>query len=291
MEWLNYHHLFYFRVIAMEGSIAKAAEKLLVGQPTLSAQLRQLEAAVGRSLFERRNRRLVLTEAGRAALEYAHEIFQLGDEMLEVLRDRTPQNQPHLQIGALDSVPKSVILQLVMEAYKIAPCTVSILEGKGDELIRELQTHKIDLLVSNYPAPSLESSQLYSRSVAKLSVAVYGSKKFQALKKGFPQSLREQAFVFPTYHSKLCQDLMHYFKLNGIKINPVAETQDTSLQKLLAENGVGVAPISEVPGQKEQGLIRLGRLKGVYEEIWLMSAQRRIENPVAAALIKGFKFY
>src|SRR5690606_26053686 len=124
MEWLNYHHLFYFKTIAMEGSIARAAEKLLVGQPTLSAQLRQLESAIGKPLFERRNRKLILTEAGRAALEYAHEIFQLGDEMLEVLRDRTPQNQPHLQIGALDSVPKSVILQLVMEAYRTAPCTI-----------------------------------------------------------------------------------------------------------------------------------------------------------------------
>src|SRR5687768_16557914 len=135
MDWLNYHHLFYFRAIATEGSIARAAEKLLLGQPTLSAQLKQLEQKIGKDLFERRNRKLVLTEAGRAALEYANEIFRLGNEMLEVLQDRTPEGRPHLQIGALDSVPKAVVLKMVTAVHQIAPCTVSILEGKGDELM------------------------------------------------------------------------------------------------------------------------------------------------------------
>ncbi len=131
MQWLNYHHLYYFRVIANEGGIAKAAEKLRLGQPTLSLQLKQLEEMVGKPLFERRNRKMILTEAGRSALDYANEIFRLGDEMLEVLKDRTINNQTHLQIGALDSVPKSVTLALVREAYKTGPCTVSILEGKA----------------------------------------------------------------------------------------------------------------------------------------------------------------
>ena len=158
-QWLNYHHLHYFRVIATEGGIARAAEKLRLGQPTLSTQLRQLEEMVGNPLFERRNRKMVLTEAGRSALDYANEIFRLGDEMLEVLQDRTIGNQTHLQIGALDSVPKSVILALVVAAYQISPsCTVSILEGKGDELFRELYNHKIDLILSNYPPPALEQN-------------------------------------------------------------------------------------------------------------------------------------
>ncbi|MGE0616913.1 MAG: LysR family transcriptional regulator, partial [Bacteriovoracia bacterium] len=140
MTWLNYHHLFYFRAIANEGGIARAAAKLRLGQPTLSTQLRQLEETLGVALFERRNRKMVLTEAGLAALDYANEIFRLGDELLEVMKDKTVDNKTHLQIGALDSVPKSVILSLAKAAYRIGPCTVSILEGKGDELFRELYT-------------------------------------------------------------------------------------------------------------------------------------------------------
>ncbi len=288
MQWLNYHHLFYFRTIAIEGGIARAAEKLRLGQPTLSAQLRQLEDMVGKPLFERRNRRLSLTEAGKAALNYANEIFRLGDEMLEVLKDQTVENQTHLQIGTLDSVPKNVILALVMQAYKVAPCTVSILEGKGDELLRELQAHRIDLLVSNYSGQNLESSQNFSRSVARLPVSVYGAPKFQSLKRDFPKSMNGKPFVIPTGHSKLRHDLNHYFKVNGIHITPVAETQDTSLQKLLATHGIGLAPFSDSGSLKEEGLTRIGGLKGVYEEVWLISAQRKLENPIASVLMQTF---
>ena len=286
-QWLNYHHLFYFRMIANEGGIARAAEKLHIGQPTLSAQLKQLEEMVGKPLFERRNRKLILTEAGKSALEYANEIFRMGDEMLEVLKDKTPEDKAHLQIGALDSVPKKVILSIVMEAYKIGPCTVSILEGKGSELFRELRTHKVDLIVSNYPSQALEEAQVFSKSVAKLPVFVYGSEKFKNLKRGFPKSLSGKPFVFPTLHSKLRHDLNHFFKVHNIQTLSVAETQDTSLQRLLAEHGVGLAPLSQVDGEKEQNLVRLGRLDNVHEEIWLISAQRKIENPIAAKLMNS----
>lgn len=287
MQWLNYHHLYYFRAIANEGGIARAAEKLRIGQPTLSAQLKQLEDMVGKSLFERRNRKLILTEAGKAALNYANEIFRMGEEMLEVLKDQTPENQPHLQIGALDSVPKSILLSLIMKSYKIAPCTVSILEGEGDELMRELRAHRIDLIVSNYPSQASAGEHIFSRSVAKLPVFVYGVEKFKHLRKNFPKSLNGIPFILPTAHSKLRHDLNHYFKINDIHISSVAETQDTSLQKLIAQHGVGLAPFSEAEG-KEQGLIKIGQLKDVYEEIWLVSAQRKLENPIASGLMKTF---
>lgn len=292
MQWLNYHHLYYFRMIATEGGIAKAAKRLRLGQPTLSTQLRQLEDALGKPLFERRNRKMVLTEAGKSALDYANEIFRLGDEMQEVLKDKTLDDKTHIQIGALDSVPKRVVLKLVEEAFRIAPAsTVSILEGKGDELFRELFTHKIDLILSNYPPPALEERQVFSKSVAKLPVAIFGAKSFRALKRAFPRSLNGQPFVLPTAHSKLRHDLNHYFKLQDIQIAPAAETQDTSLQVLFAQQGFGLAPLSEVPGDTKNrpGMLeRIGSLDGVHEEVWLISAQRKLENPLAAKLVKAF---
>lgn len=291
VNWLNYHHLSYFRTIATEGGIAKAAEKLRLGQPTLSTQLRQLEETIGKPLFERRNRKMILTEAGKAALDYANEIFRLGDEMIEVLRDQTAGDQTHLQVGALDSVPKSVILSLALEAYRISPhCTVSILEGKGDELFRELYNHKIDLILANYPPPVIEQKQVFSKSIAKLPVSVFASSKFKHLKKGFPQSLAGMPFVLPTAHSKLRHDLNHYFKLQNIHIVPVAETQDTSLQKLFAREGIGLAPLSEVQMKDlvKEGLQKVGTLKGVYEDVWLVSAHRKLENPIAAKIVKNF---
>ncbi|WP_413943233.1 LysR family transcriptional regulator [Bdellovibrio sp. HCB-162] len=290
MQWLNYHHLHYFYTIAKEGSIAKAAEKLKIGQPTLSTQLKQLEEALGKNLFERRKQRLHLSEAGKVAYQYADQVFQLGSEMVEVLQDRLQNNRVHVQIGALDSVPKHIILEVILQAYQQGNCNVSVLEGAGGDLLRELGAHQIDLLLSNYP-PNVDFKTVYAKSIAKLDVVVCASPKFKHLRKDFPRSLEGQPFVFPTVHSKLRRDLDHYFLVNDIRVDRIAETQDTSLQKLLGAEGVGLIPIAEVAASdllKEKKLIVLGTLKGVYEEIWLMAADRKIDNPIAAKLMKGF---
>ena len=290
MQWLNYHHLYYFYVIAKEGSIAKAAIKLNVGQPALSTQLRQLEESLGKNLFERKKQRLFLSEAGRIAFEYADQLFRLGSEMVEVLQDRLQNNRVHVQIGALDSVPKQVIMDVVMQAHKHGNCTVSVLEGAGGDLLRELSAHQLDLLLSNYP-PNVDFQSVYARSVAKLEVVVCAAPEFKHLKKNFPHSLDGQPFIFPTIHSKLRRDLDHYFKVNQIRVDRIAETQDTSLQKLLGQKGVGLIPITQLATEdlvQEKKLIVLGKLPGIYEEIWLMSANRKIGNPIAASLMKEF---
>lgn len=291
MQWLNYHHLQYFYVIAKEGSIARAAEKLKIGQPTLSTQLRQLEESLGRALFERRKQRLHLTEAGRIAFDYANQVFHLGSEMLEALEDRLQNNRIHVQIGALDSVPKDITKKVILQAYGAGNCMVSVLEGPGDQLLRSLSAHEVDLLLSNY-TPSVDFQTVYARSVARLEVVVCASEKFKHLKRNFPKSLAGQPFVFPTAHSKLRRDIDHYFSVNQIKVDCLAETQDTSLQNLLGSEGVGLIPVADFVAKdlvREKKMIILGKLKGVYEEIWLMAANRKIENPIAAKLMKEFK--
>ncbi|RZA06516.1 MAG: LysR family transcriptional regulator [Proteobacteria bacterium] len=290
--WLNYHHLYYFRTIANEGSIARAAEKLRLGQPTLSAQLKTLEESLGIALFDRKHKKLILTEQGRMALEYANEIFRLGSEMIEVLQDKSASTRVHLAVGALDSVPKNVILALTKAAYKIGNCTVSVLEGKGDELLRELALHRIDLMIANYIPSITEMEKIRSRRLAQVPVLVCGAPQFKGLRKNFPRSLHGAPFVLPTRHSKLRHDLDHYFRSHAIWVDPVAETQDTSFQKLLGVAGVGLipAPLFAVDELLEdKSLVEIGRLPDLSEEIYLMSASRKIENPVARKLFENFK--
>lgn len=291
--WLNYHHLFYFRTIATEGSISRASKTLRLGQPALSAQLKSLEDALGAQLFERQHKRLILTDTGRMALDYANEIFRLGNEMQQVLSERRVPSRLHVAIGALDSVPKHLLELMVQTALAKQRCTVSILEGSGDELVRELLAHRIDLFVANYTPVSTEWSGLYARRIARLPVHLYGANKFKGLKKGFPESLQKQPVVLPTSHSRLRQDLDHYFRTQKINIDLVVETQDTAVQKRLGIVGLGLIP--EVPHSVED-LVRAGRLhdlgilKGVWEEIYLVSASRKIENPVAGHLAREFKW-
>lgn len=291
MTWLNYHHLFYFKTIATEGTVAKAAEKLRLGQPTLSTQLKQFEEAIGHTLFERRQKRLHLTEAGRVALEYANEIFKLGDEMMAALGSKLSMERHELAIGAMDTVPKQLTLRLVEKAQSAHNCVISITEGQGDELIRELKAHKVDLLLANYPPPVTEGGGLFARCVAKMPVVVCGSPRFAHLRDDFPQSLANEPFVMPTMHSRLRHDVEHFFKLNQIRVRMMVEVQDTSLQKLLGAHGVGLIPVA-VPAVlelvKNQELVIIGELPDVYEELWLVAGERRIQNTVAATLMKEF---
>jgi LysR family transcriptional activator of nhaA len=289
---MNYQHLFYFKTIAEEGTVSKAAAKLRLGQPTLSAQLKQFEENIGIQLFERHHKKLLLTEQGRVALDYSKNIFKLGSEMVEVLNDRVKPHRPTLHVASLDSVPKQIILQLVKAAYKVSLCQITLSEGKSDELLRELTSHRVDLLLTNTLPSGIEAKGLYPRQITKKTVGFYGTAKFKPLRKGFPASISGLPMILPTYDSKLRFDLDHWAKLQGIELNIIAETQDIGMKKLMAVNEMGIIPTAAhaVTQQVLSGeLLEIGQLQGVYEELFLVSAQRKIENKIAAALIKTFE--
>jgi LysR family transcriptional activator of nhaA len=138
MKWINYHHLIYFKVIADEGSISKAAKVLNIGQPALSTQLKSLEEYLGVLLFERKNRTLQLTESGRVTLEYASQISSLGQELLQVIDNKTfDQQMLRLSVGALDSIPKHLISDIVDFAHKKTGCFLSIYEDSSELLTQQ----------------------------------------------------------------------------------------------------------------------------------------------------------
>lgn len=288
--WLNYHHLYYFLTVASEGSISVAAQRLNVGQPALSIQLKQLEESLGIKLFERSHKKLTLTEHGKAALEYAREIFKLGGEMIETLYDLPTMDRVHLQIGALDSIAKNFTALLAEKALATKRCTLTIVEGKGDELLRELSQHRLDLVMTN-KAPSSLQGQLYKRRIAKLPIKVYGSKAYLPARRKFPNSLQGLPFLLPTEESQLRSGIEDFCRLHRLRPDFLAETQDMMMQKLLACKGLGVIAAPRVAideFRKSQELFEIGTLDGVYEEIFLVTSSRKIENPIAVDLMKTF---
>jgi LysR family transcriptional regulator, transcriptional activator of nhaA len=290
-QWINYHHLYYFKTIAEEGSVSKAAVKLRLGQPTLSAQLKQFEQTIGVVLFERKHKRLILTEQGQVALEYAQSIFKMGYEMVEVLHDRPTQKKRTLHIGSLDSVAKQIMVQMAKAAYKQADCLVTLVEGKSDELLRELLGHRIDILVTSFLPSGSDAKGVFHRSLTKKNIGIYGAPKFKELRKGFPESISAQPLILPTYDSKLRHDLEHWSQLKKVQLNPIAESQDIAVKKLMAISGLGLIPAAQhtVNRQVLEGeLIEIGTLQGVHEELFLVTAGRKIENPIAATLFNNF---
>ncbi len=277
--------------VAQEGSIALAANKLALGQPALSIQLKQLEASIGIQLFERSHKKMDLTENGKSALAYAKEIFKLGNEMIETLHDQPSMNRTHLQIGSLDTIPKHLTLLIAQTAISIQPCTLSIQEGHSDELIRELLQHRLDLVITNrviYEAPK----KVYSKQIARLPLLVLGSKKFLSYKKNFPASLDGAPFILPTADSHVRHEIEHFCKLQKIRPDFAIETQDLMMQKMMAIENMGMIALPQFAAAeylKRKELYTIGSLEGVYEELYLVAASRKIENPIATKIMESFK--
>ncbi len=293
MQNLNYHHLLYFREIAITGSISKAALRLKLGQPAISAQLKTLEESVGQKLFERVNRGLVLTEAGKYALQIANEIHRSGSSFLEVMEKKTLNSRVQLNLGVLDSVPKHLILKLIREARGIKECHVTIIEGRTNELIKGLNSHALDILITNHRAPFTGQGEISSRPLGKSKVAIFGAPKHKNLRKNFPNSLQGQLLVVPTLDSQLRHDIDQYFRDHNTQVGLFAETQDTSVQKLIAAESFALVPLPEFSARemiRENKLIKIGVLNDVWEEYWLISIKRLIDNPVALKLVKDFQF-
>lgn len=292
IKWLNYHHLLYFRVIASEGSLAKASKTLLVGQPALSAQLKQLEASLGQQLFERKNRSLILTEAGKIALEYANEIFKKGEEFVQVFNDKSLGLKKHFRAAIVDGAPKTLATSLVECAQKAGDnCFVSIEEGTPDSMVKSIINHEFDICITNN-IQSVYSDEVIITSLGKHQVNAYGSKKFLKAKDKFPKSLKNKKFILPTRHSKLRYDLEHFFKDNLIQYDLVAEVQDSAVKKLMGEHGMGIIFLPEfAPLQlvKEKKLFKLGSLDGVFEEFWLIQKKLTLKNPITDEVVKKFK--
>lgn len=291
--WLNYHHLYYFKVIATEGSIARASEKLLLGQPTLSAQLKQLEESLEVKLFDRKYRKLVITDAGKMVLEYANEIFKIGKELVDVVHDRKAPDRLKIQLGALDSIPKTLTLDIVKNAVKNFKCNISIVEGDGDKLLRNLLSSKIDMMISNYPPTITRPNELFVKSISRHPVVVCGHKKYKKFKKNFPESLNMAPFILPNYDSRMRYDLDHFFTLKNIQVDCIAETQDTSLQNLMCLSGMGLIPVTSLMVDKlirtNTDLMVLGELEGVFEEFYLSTTSKKIPNPIADFIFKKYR--
>lgn len=287
--WINYHHLFYFKTIAEEQSVSKAAEKLRLGQPTLSAQLKQFEDYLDVKLFDRQHKKLILTEQGKLTLHYAQSIFKLGSEMIDSLRDRSHPDRISLQIGALDGIPKEFLVELAAKCMSFGNVHLSFTEGGLDFLMRELETHQVDLVVTNFLPKTKEHKKTFYKLIQKSEIKIFGTADFKHLRKKFPESLKGQKIILPTYDSQLRADLDHWFKLRLIDLQVVAESQDMALKKQLALKGFGLVAgtVQAMKNEIEnQSIFEIGSLTNVFESIYFLTAERKVDHPLVQSLMK-----
>jgi LysR family transcriptional regulator, transcriptional activator of nhaA len=289
MEWLNYHHLLYFWTVAREGTIAKASQVLLLAQPTISEQVRNLEESLGVRLFQKKGRNLVLTDAGRVAFEYADEIFSRGREMSDVLRGRTVGRAARFTVGIADVVPKLIVYRLILPALKLSdPIRLVCREGKPDKLLSQLAIHEVDLVISDSPLDPSIRIRAFSHLLGQSGLSFFAhprlAKRFKAR---FPKCLDGMPFLMPADNTDLRRSLEHWLDTQGVRPVVVGEFEDSALASVFSEAAVGafVAPTpTEAQVKKQYGLSLLGRTRDIVERFYAISLDRRIKHPAVIAI-------
>jgi LysR family transcriptional activator of nhaA len=289
MEWVNYHHLLYFWVVAREGGLLPAGRVLRLSHPTLSAQIHALEDALGEKLFAKVGRKLALTEVGRVVFRYADEIFTLGREMLDTVKGRSTGQPLRLDVGVVDVVPKLVVRRLLQPALSLSePVRMVCYEASYEKLLAELALHSLDIVIAESPVPSGSSVRAFNHLLGETGVSFFGAKSLAtAFKRGFPKSLDGAPMLLPLDNSVLGRALHQWFDRHGIKPRVVAQFEDSALLKVFGADGVGIftAPTAvEKEVCRQYGVSVLGRAPEVRERFYAVSVERRLKNPAIVAI-------
>jgi LysR family transcriptional activator of nhaA len=285
----NFRHLYYFWVVAKEGSITRAAERLGLAVQTVSTQLTLLEQSVGKSLFSQQGRRLVLTEPGRLALNYADQIFLLGEQMQEAL-DEADTARTRLTVGISDSLPKLTAYRL-LEAATQLPKKVRLVcfEDQFEALLGDLALHKLDVVLTDREMRSGTTLRVFSHLLFESDTMVVGAPELAArYAEDFPANLNGAPFLLPTRNNALRGRIDEWFELHNVRPDVVGEFEDNALLNTFGRRGLGLffAPAALAQDMAEQfGAVLVGLVPQVREQFYAISNERKIKHPAVEAIL------
>ena len=289
MAALNYKHLRYFWVVAKSGAIARAGEQLHLTPQAISGQLRELEESLGVALFRRAGRGLKLTDAGRRILSYAEEIFTLGDELLDAVRDQSAKKSLPFTVGIADSVPKSIAYWLVEPALRLAePVRLVCREGRLTSLLAELSVHRLDMVIADRPMPTNLNVRGFSHLLGESDLTVFGAAALvQTLNGTFPDLLDGAPFLMPGEDTAIRPRLEQWFEAQRLHPHIIGEFDDSALLKAFGQAGAGlfVAPTAIAGYVCEQYRVdAIGHIDVISEQLFAITTERRLTHPAIVAI-------
>lgn len=289
MDWINYHHLQYFWVVAREGSVAKACKILHLAQPTISGQIRELEKSLKTSLFERSGRNLILTETGRTVYRYADEIFSLGRELQDTLKSRPTGRAVQVAVGVADALPKLIVHRLLEPALRL-PEEVCVIchDGEPDRLMAQLALHELDLVLSDVPANPKLGVRAFNHLLGECGVTFFGvADLVNRYRDGFPQSLNGAPFLMPTENAEMRRSLEQWFDALSIRPRVRGEFSDSALLQAFGQFGDGLfaAPsVVETDIRRMYGVGVVGQEQSLRQRFYAVSVEKRLKHPAVVAI-------
>lgn len=290
MEWLNYHHLLYFWMVAKHGSITRASRELHLAHPTISGQIHRLEEVLGEKLFVRSGRNLVLTESGRVAYRYANEIFALGQEFQDTLKGRSIGQPLRLVVGVSDVIAKSIVHRILEPAFELQDRVRIICREarSADAFMGELAVHAIDVVLADAPAGSGSPVRTFSHPLGDCGTSFFAAPKLAGTRrKHFPNSLDGAPLLLPSSDSTFRRALDQWFESHDIRPEVVAELDDLALASVLSAKALGLIAAPDVMEQElrqRYGLHLVGRAKAIRQRFFAISVERKIKNPAVTAI-------
>lgn len=292
MRDLNYHHLRHFWALVRTGSVAGAARLLGCSQPTVSGQLRLLQGALGTPLLERRGRRLVPTAAGQTAYRYAEEIFDLGRDLVQAVRESPAAPRVRFTVGVSDALPKLTTVRLLEPVVRLRePVHLVVRIGRAAELVPALANGGLDLVLADEAVPAAARVRATSHLLVESGVTIFAlADRAARWRRAFPRSLHGAPFLLQTSNTALRRSLEAWFTAEGVRPQVVAEVEDVALLQGLGGAGAGLfaAPtLVEDDIRRQYGVRRVGRLESVRERFYAITAERRPRHPAALAMLEG----
>ncbi|MEZ4377064.1 MAG: LysR family transcriptional regulator [Gemmatimonadales bacterium] len=285
---LNYNHLRYFWAVAHEGNLTRAAARLHVAQSAVSVQIRQLEDQLGHQLFERRGRRLELTEAGRIALDHADAIFEAGAELEGILQARATSARQVLRVGSLATLSRNFQLAFLAPMLGRADVELVIRSGGFDDLLRQLEVHRIDVVLANAAPPRDAATPWVAHVIAEQPIALVGPPAQREPERSLETLLAEEPLVLPSVPSSIRTGFDAMVDRMGIRPTIAAEVDDMAMLRLVAREHAGLAVLPSIVVQDELDsgvLVEVAHLPGLTETFHAITLARRFPNPLVRELL------
>lgn len=284
---LNYHHLYYFWQVAKSGHLTRTADALHVSQSSLSQQIRQLEARLGKTLFLREGRRLVLSEAGRLAFDYADSIFRQGEELAALFTAGGHAHREVVRVGAVATLSRNFQEGFLRPLLDRDDLELSLQSGAMDDLLRRLSAHQLDVVLANQPIHENTQHPWRSKRLARQPASLIGAARMAPLPT-FPAGLHQRGVIVPGPDNTMRHAFDQLCEYHRITVRIIAEVDDMAMMRLLTRNTqhIAVMPPVVVRDELRSGSLQdFGALPGVYEEFYAITIRRHFESPSVKTLL------
>ncbi len=283
MNKLNFNHLYYFHLVAKCGSVTRAAEELRLAQSTVSAQIKTLEDVLGEKLFEKDGRTIKLTETGEIAKRYCSQIFELGDEMFQLIEGNVTNKPERLRVGIADTLAKLLVYRILEPLFETDnPPRLTVVESSSEKLLGELAIHAVDAVILDCPIPPSVNVRAYNHLLGEWGVSFLSSHSLApTYSKDFPRCLERLPLLLPTAAAAMRTAIDRWLEQKKLTVSVAAEFQDSALMKIFGRNGRGVFPVPTLIERevcKEMGCKVIGRIAEPIEKYYLITTQRRLQS-------------